>query len=81
MQYAITIETSVGKQLNHIKAKDLTDAIKQVNTYNSKHPDYKMRLCECMPASDNCLMPTVLLSGKIDVYLKRSCQSVKNRHK
>jgi len=44
MYYFVTVATSVGRQLNHIRAKDRDAAKRAVAEYNSRHPDWNMRL-------------------------------------
>jgi len=44
MYYFVTVATSVGRQLNHIQAKDREAAKRKVAEYNARHPDWNMRL-------------------------------------
>lgn len=44
MYYFVTVATAVGRQLNHIRAKDRDDAKRIVSEYNARHPDWNMRL-------------------------------------
>ena len=44
MYYFISVATSVGRQLNHIRAKDRGDAKRIVAEYNKRHPDWKLKL-------------------------------------
>ena len=44
MYYFVTVATAVGRQLNHIRAKDRDAAKQVVADYNNRHPDWKMRL-------------------------------------
>ena len=44
MYYFVTLSTDVGRQLNHLRAKDREQAKKIVSDYNSRHPDWNMRL-------------------------------------
>ena len=44
MYYFVTVATTVGRQLNHIRAKSREDARKKVVEYNARHPDWNMRL-------------------------------------
>ncbi len=44
MYYFVTVATSVGRQLNHIRAKDRNEAKRKVAEYNARHPDWHMRL-------------------------------------
>ncbi len=62
MQYSVTIKTDTGKQVTHITAKDLTQAIQKVNIYNQKHPSWEMRLMQVCPMPDNIMMPVHLVA-------------------
>lgn len=44
MYYFVTVATPVGRQLNHIRAKDRGAAKHKVAEYNKRHPDWNMRL-------------------------------------
>lgn len=44
MYYFVTVATSVGRQLNHIRARDRDSAKRVVADYNQRHPDWKMKL-------------------------------------
>lgn len=44
MYYFVTVATPVGRQLNHIRAKNRDDARHIVKEYNNRHPDWNMRL-------------------------------------
>ena len=44
MYYFVTVATAVGRQLNHIRAKNRVEAEKKVKEYNGRHPDWKMKL-------------------------------------
>ena len=62
MQYFVTIATSEGRQVNHIKASTLLAAIKKVNGYNKRHPDWDMLLCDIAPQNNDVMMPVELIS-------------------
>ena len=62
MQYYVTIQTSEGRQVNHIRARNLVSAIRKVGKYNQKHPTWEMYLMEVAPASDSIMMPVELIS-------------------
>jgi hypothetical protein len=62
MQYFVTVATSEGRQVNHIKARTLIAAIRKVNEYNKRHPDWDMLMCDIAPQGDDVMMPVELVS-------------------
>lgn len=44
MYYFVTVATTVGRQLNHIRARDRETAKQTVAEYNRRHPDWHMKL-------------------------------------
>ena len=60
MYYFVTIATAVGRQLNHIRAKDRNDARRIVADYNKRHPDWKMKLLKRKPTNKQSKLETRL---------------------
>ena len=60
MYYFVTVATSVGRQLNHITARDRAEARKKVVEYNKRHPDWRMKLLKRKPTNKQSKLETKL---------------------
>lgn len=60
MYYFVTIATSVGRQLNHIKAQTSDEARTTVAAYNKRHPDWKLKLLKRNPVHSQTKLETRL---------------------
>jgi hypothetical protein len=56
MQYTVSVSVSwsnAHRLITHIAANDKTEAAHTVDTYNSRHPEWDMRLLPAAPVNDN----------------------------
>ena len=65
MQYRVSTTTSTKniRLITYIKADNIPDVINSIKAYNTKHPDWDMKLLQGVGYSDEQLMPIEYVNG------------------